>query len=215
MVVVSMFVEPESAIRLLQRNVRAVLNKNDLGIGTLYVSEGTLCWQEKDDVGFQIDYPSISLHAISKDASVYPEECIYVLIDARINLPGHAPPNIVENEESDEESEAEVSELIFVPENPSLLPGIYEAMKICQELNPDPEDVEDDDDHLYEDAMEENMDEYYEIEAEDLRAGGDTGVEELSHRMESNYLNSDFAHRNGSSNGDTEHEEEDQFEDAD
>ncbi|KAK9871573.1 hypothetical protein WA026_012954 [Henosepilachna vigintioctopunctata] len=214
MVIVTSFVQPESSIRLLQHSVRAVLDKKDLGKGTLYVSERNLCWQERDELGFQIDYHSISLHATSKDPNVYPEECIYILINSHICLPGYSPiQDETDDQDSDDESEPEISELILIPESPSLLSSIYEAIKICQELNPDPNDMDDDDDQIYEDA-EENMDEYYEIESEDCRAGGDAMMDDLAHRLEDNYLHSNNI-RNGTANGDGNCEDEDHFEDAD
>ncbi|OZC05461.1 Nucleotide-sensitive chloride conductance regulator, partial [Onchocerca flexuosa] len=33
--------------------------------------------------GFSLTYPSIILHAVSRDPNVFPEECIYVLADAK------------------------------------------------------------------------------------------------------------------------------------
>lgn len=39
MVIVNSFQHPESNIRCEQRNVRAILDKKDLGLGTLFVSE--------------------------------------------------------------------------------------------------------------------------------------------------------------------------------
>uniref|UniRef100_A0A0M3IPL2 Methylosome subunit pICln n=1 Tax=Ascaris lumbricoides TaxID=6252 RepID=A0A0M3IPL2_ASCLU len=35
--------------------------------------------------GFSLTYPSIILHAISRDDSVFPDECLYVLVDATKN----------------------------------------------------------------------------------------------------------------------------------
>lgn len=49
----------------------------------------TLCWQEKDNVGFSLGYQDISLHAISKDENVYHRECIYIMVDGRIYMPGN------------------------------------------------------------------------------------------------------------------------------
>lgn len=107
MVIFNSFRYPSSSIKHEQRNVRAILNKKDLGTGTLFVSErylfpltinvfiqvfcivfSTLCWQEKDSVGFSIPYQNISLHAISKDETVYPGECVYIMLDTLLYMPG-------------------------------------------------------------------------------------------------------------------------------
>lgn len=39
MVIITQFVHPESPVVLEQRNVRAILDQKDLGVGTLYISE--------------------------------------------------------------------------------------------------------------------------------------------------------------------------------
>lgn len=39
MVIINSFVYPESNILYQRRNVRAILDKNDLGIGQLFISE--------------------------------------------------------------------------------------------------------------------------------------------------------------------------------
>lgn len=39
MVIINSFVYPESNIRFQQRNVRVILDKKDLGLGQLYISE--------------------------------------------------------------------------------------------------------------------------------------------------------------------------------
>lgn len=107
MVISNSFRYPSSSIKHEQRNVRAILNKKDLGSGTLFVSEryvfslvlkvlikgfcivfSTLCWQEKDSIGFCVPYQNISLHAISKDESVYPGECVYIMLDTLLYMPG-------------------------------------------------------------------------------------------------------------------------------
>jgi hypothetical protein len=34
------------------------------------------------------EYPHISLHAISKDPSAFPQECLYLMLDSRLEEPG-------------------------------------------------------------------------------------------------------------------------------
>lgn len=58
------------------------------------------------------------------------------------------------NDDSDNESESEISELILVPEDKSALQRMYEAIRECQELHPDPADVSTDEDEAFEDMVE-------------------------------------------------------------
>lgn len=105
MVVLTSFVMPDTPVKCEQRNTRAILDKKDLGLGTLYISEKyanrnvkfvifhyliyrTVSWQEQMGRGFCLAYPHISLHAISTDTNVYPRECIYVMIDTHVEVPG-------------------------------------------------------------------------------------------------------------------------------
>ncbi|XP_050301267.1 methylosome subunit pICln-like [Anthonomus grandis grandis] len=210
MVIANCFRYPESNIKFEQRNIRAVLDKKDLGLGTLFVSERTLCWQEKDNAGFSVEYQDISLHAISKDENVYPKECIYLMLDGKLTMPGDASQNLNHNDEdddSDAESEHEVTELILVPsdENETAVSSIYDAIKVCQELNPDPEDMDEDDDNLYADAEDELEEEgHYVIQN---RGAGDADIDDISRRIEENsFGNGDYL-ENGN--------EDDEFQDAD
>lgn len=106
MIVLSEFKEPDSVIRHQQNATKAIMDKRDLGVGTLYVTErlkfslglnyffcllclfhfSCLSWQGPQ--GFSLDYPHISLHALSKDVNLYPTECLYVMIDRLVTLPG-------------------------------------------------------------------------------------------------------------------------------
>lgn len=178
-----------------------------MGLGTLFISENNLCWQEKDNIGFCIDYRNISLHAISKDENVYSRECIYIMVDGRIYMPGDEPQHLNDDNDEDVESEPEISELLLVPDeenSPSVL-TIYEAIKICQELNPDPDDMdeEDEEDDLYADAEDEMEEGHYVIHD---RADGDADINELSRRLEGNTVDINYI-QNGN--------EEDEFQDAD
>ncbi|XP_044754500.1 methylosome subunit pICln [Coccinella septempunctata] len=225
MVIVTSFLHPESPIRFAERNVRAFLNKKDLGNGTLYISERTLSWQSRDDKGFKVDYEDISLHATTKDPTIYSEECVYVLLDNRLSLPGlEQASNINEDAESssddEEKSESNVSELLFIPETSASIMAIYEAISVCQALNPDPQDIDDDEDHLYEDANEdhlyedadEDMEEFHETEEGDIHAGGDAAVDNLAHNLGQNNISDENYAICHNGNGDIEDEE---FEDAD
>jgi len=205
MVILNSFCYPESVIRYEERSVLSILDKKNLGLGTLFVSESTLCWQGSGDSGFSVGYQDISLHAISKDETVYPRECLYVMLDARLSMPGDEPQTL-NDEGSDTDTDSDITELIFVPseENTTSIASMYEAIKICQELNPDFEDMDDDDDdNLYADAEDEFEEGRYSIRD---RGAGDIDIDTLSRRLEENSVDANFI-QNGN--------EDDEFQDAD
>lgn len=50
-----------------------------------------LSWLENSGVGFSLDYPTISLHAVSRDLNAYPWEHLYVMVNARFEGKPHNP----------------------------------------------------------------------------------------------------------------------------
>lgn len=64
-----------------------------------------------------------------------------------------------DNDDSDNDTDSEVTELIFEPEDKTALQQMYDAIKECQELHPDPEDVSTDEDEAFEDMIDENYEE--------------------------------------------------------
>lgn len=84
-----------------------------------------------------------------------------------------------DDDDVDEESEPGTSELILVPSDLNSIHTIYNALNQCQLLNPDPEDVMDDEEeeNVYEDAEDEFVSDG---RLNDLAAGGDTGKVNLS-----------------------------------
>lgn len=49
-----------------------------------------LAWQNdtNSEIGFSIEYPHISLHALSRDPASFPFPCIYLMLDGFAELPG-------------------------------------------------------------------------------------------------------------------------------
>lgn len=196
MVIVTSFQEPESRILYQQQNTRAVLDKHDLGVGTIIVSERlgyvitifgkfqfsehfrTLCWKEQGTAGFSIEYPHISMHAITSDRNVYPTDCIFLMIDGHLALPNVPQPQQVDDEEdSDVDEDEQISELLFIPQDSNSIRLIYDALSECQVLNPDANDeIDDEDEYVYEDANEFNGS--AEEIGSDLGAGGDSGTKD-------------------------------------
>ncbi|XP_066477719.1 methylosome subunit pICln [Tiliqua scincoides] len=141
---------PSEGVRLRQPDTEAVLGGRGLGCGCLYVAESRLSWIENSGLGFSLDYPTISLHAISRDLNAYPWEHLYVLVNAKFEgeeskeTPmGEGEEEEEEEEENDDEAEP-ISEFRFVPSDKSALEAMFSAMCECQALHPDPEDEDSD-----------------------------------------------------------------------
>ncbi|KAM9032717.1 methylosome subunit pICln isoform X1 [Sarcophilus harrisii] len=141
---------PEDGLRQQQPDTEAVLDGKGLGTGTLYIAESRLSWLDGSGIGFSLDYPTISLHAVSRDLNAYPQEHLYVMVNARF---GEEEPKELketpmaegeDDEDSDEDIEP-IAEFRFVPSDKSALEALFAAMCECQALHPDPEDEDSDD----------------------------------------------------------------------
>ncbi|KAI0788060.1 regulator of volume decrease after cellular swelling-domain-containing protein [Fomes fomentarius] len=132
------FADIPPVLRHRQDNVSATLDPpldgfstEDAANGSLYVIESALVFLSVTGRGFQLDYPSITLHAISRAES---GPTIYCQLDEP-----SAP------EEEDEDATA-MRELVIVPKDPSSLEPIFESLSLCASLHPDPNDENDMDD---------------------------------------------------------------------
>ena len=66
MVVVSSLGPPEEGIHHKEENTTTYVNEKSLGKGTLYVSESRVSWVGDRGHQFSLEYPHISLHAVSR-----------------------------------------------------------------------------------------------------------------------------------------------------
>uniref|UniRef100_A0A8C1GSM4 Methylosome subunit pICln n=1 Tax=Cyprinus carpio TaxID=7962 RepID=A0A8C1GSM4_CYPCA len=149
MVVLKSLHAPSEGVRLQQADTTAVLDGKRLGSGsgTLFVAEAHLSWFDGSGMGFCLEYPSISLHAISRDLSTFPEEHLYVMVNAKLD--GEASSSrqrCSDDEESDDEDSGTITEIRFVPSDKAALEPMFSAMCDCQALHPDPDDADTDDD---------------------------------------------------------------------
>ncbi|XP_039519674.1 methylosome subunit pICln isoform X2 [Pimephales promelas] len=188
MVVLKSLPPPSEGVRLQQAETTAVLDGKRLGSGTLFVAEAHLSWFDGSGMGFCLEYPSISLHAISRDLSSFPEEHLYVMVNAKLDDEGDgeqqdkAPDDALEDDEesdSDSEDSQTITEIRFVPSDKAALEPMFSTMCECQALHPDPEDADTDDDDY-------EGEEYDVEEAEQEQGHGDvptfyTYEEGLSH----------------------------------
>jgi nucleotide-sensitive chloride channel 1A len=72
---------PTEGIRHKQTEIAAFVNENEFGVGTLYISESVVTWISNDGRGFSLPYPTISMHAISRDGRSFHMPCIYMVLD--------------------------------------------------------------------------------------------------------------------------------------
>nr|ACO12648.1 Methylosome subunit pICln [Lepeophtheirus salmonis] len=144
MVVLTSLGPPEEGVRHVESNTKVFFNSRGLGLGTLYISESRVSWVGEGN-GFSLEYPHIALHAVSKDLSAFPEECLYLMIDVRLmESEDPTPASSVDgddNDENDDQSSSGMTEVRFVPQDKSKLDTIFRVLSQCQSLHPDPEDV--------------------------------------------------------------------------
>uniref|UniRef100_A0A8C2WXS0 Methylosome subunit pICln n=1 Tax=Cyclopterus lumpus TaxID=8103 RepID=A0A8C2WXS0_CYCLU len=75
---------PTEGVRHEQAETTVVMDGQKLGCGTLYVAETRLSWFDGSGMGFSLEYPTIGLHAISRDVSAYPQEHLYVMVNGKL-----------------------------------------------------------------------------------------------------------------------------------
>uniref|UniRef100_A0A914ZMG6 Methylosome subunit pICln n=2 Tax=Parascaris univalens TaxID=6257 RepID=A0A914ZMG6_PARUN len=151
MIVLSNVVAPSDGIRISQHQTVAFIENERCGEGDLIISEGSVTWIcSQSHRGFSLTYPSIILHAVSRDDSVFPDECLYVLVDAtkndlNVESAGGVSHNgrhaeAIEDDGDDEEDKTSEVAIRFIPHDKSILPQLYQQMCECQALNPDEND---------------------------------------------------------------------------
>jgi nucleotide-sensitive chloride channel 1A len=118
--------------------------KYDQGPGTLYIlPDQVLWWTNEHSCGFSIYYPSIIMHAISRDTREFDRMCIYCQVEAEA-----IPQEYSENENAKEEEKEEltiVMEIRLAPRDCSRLDEIFNNMSECSALHPDQDEMSDDD----------------------------------------------------------------------
>ncbi|XP_072033894.1 methylosome subunit pICln-like [Amphiura filiformis] len=164
---------PVDGIRLQENNVNIYVEREDFGKGTLYIAESQVTWMNASGQGCIIPYPAISLHAVSRDLSAFPHQCLYLMIDGKLmgevqqvdrqgsegQSGGQGDGEQTEGTEEEEEAFGAVREIRFVAEKNENLGSMFDAMTDCQVLHPDPEDDDSDDGEEYDDAEEEEEEE--------------------------------------------------------
>ncbi|KAG7222057.1 hypothetical protein INR49_016756 [Caranx melampygus] len=148
---------PTEGVRHEQAETTAVMDGQRLGCGTLYVAETRLSWFDGSGMGFSLEYPTIGLHAISRDISAYPQEHLYVMVNGKLSDENEAEmaeraagdedeDNDSSSSGGDDADEGAITEIRFVPSDKAALEPMFSAMCECQALHPDPEDDDSDND---------------------------------------------------------------------
>jgi len=146
-------------VRHSEPNTATYVRNDCVGKGTLYIAESQLYWLSDGGEGFTLEYPKISVHAISKDTENFPDECLYLMLDVQ-----EAKVDLGDGDADSEDND----ELRFVPDDKTKLESMYRALSACQILHPDPSDGLSDDE-IEED--EEDADEEGEEPADDMNGG--------------------------------------------
>ncbi|XP_030838059.1 methylosome subunit pICln [Strongylocentrotus purpuratus] len=127
---------PQAPVRWQKEDTIAFVEKQDLSKGTLYIAESHVAWINPSGQGFNIPYRAITVHAISRDLSSFPHECLYLMIDSDVNN---------SDDGFEEEEGNEVREIRLVPQDKTMLQSMFEAMSQCQALHPDPDESDNSD----------------------------------------------------------------------
>ncbi|KAM6504302.1 Regulator of volume decrease after cellular swelling domain containing protein [Amanita muscaria] len=138
----------------------AGFSEQDGAHGTLHVLSSVLVFMSTTGRGFQIEYPSITLHAISRAGD---RPSLYCQLDeetdataeqlSHTNLNGIAAAEEGEEEEEQEDGEEKeeeqyesiMRELSIFPQNPQALEALFEALSQCASLHPDRDESDEED----------------------------------------------------------------------
>ncbi|GAQ85444.1 hypothetical protein KFL_002350190 [Klebsormidium nitens] len=134
-------------LRYSQPNVAIALGEGrQEEIGTLHITTRRLIWFSQSDQGrnYAVDFPSLILHAISRNPEAYPRPCIYTQIDSGVEKEEDSEEDVDGHSEGGITDLSSVSEMRLIPEDASVLDHLFSVMSECAELNPDPE-AEDED----------------------------------------------------------------------
>lgn len=122
--------EANESVRLVLDGVTATFGGafSRLGSGTLRVTTTRVVFHAgaKNDVGYIIQYPRISLHAVCRDDAAVPQPCLYCQVA------------LLPDANADASSDECVTEdVYFAPSAASDLEGLFAAVTACAELWPD------------------------------------------------------------------------------
>ncbi|KAH9958576.1 regulator of volume decrease after cellular swelling-domain-containing protein [Russula dissimulans] len=113
--------------------------------GTLYIIESVLAFQSSSTGrAFQIEYPSITLHATSRGDS---GPFVYCQLEEPLTIAAvaDAPPSATVDDGNGDDETLSMRELSITPQDSTSLEPIFEALSYCASLHPDPQESDDGD----------------------------------------------------------------------
>ncbi|XP_045200550.1 methylosome subunit pICln-like [Mercenaria mercenaria] len=167
---------PNSGIHHKQDNTKAFIDENDTGTGALYIAESQVTWLSSAGAGFCLEYPKICLHAISRDLSSFPHECLYLQVEGKLIEDDRGSNS---SSEGDDDDDMPTTEVRFVPDDKLALEAMFAALSQCQILHPDPEDPD------FDEQFDEREEGFYEGEegAEELTEQGQVTLQRLENML--------------------------------
>lgn len=203
---------PTEGMRHVQDETVAYVEDDSQGNGSLYITDNVVTWRNSSGQGFSLQYPSISLHAVSRDLNAFPHECLFLMVDGKLS--DDADPRQKSSDDEDEvvgpfEGDTATTEVRFVPADKGALDAMFNSMSDCQALHPDEQDTDSE-----ADDFEAN---YYEgMEGEDnLTPEGQRTLEHLENLLLNGQGQGDGQNRPNGNEENTNQMDEDQFADAD
>mmetsp|Transcript_120590 Transcript_120590/g.257531 ORF Transcript_120590/g.257531 Transcript_120590/m.257531 type:complete len:201 (+) Transcript_120590:68-670(+) len=120
-------------LRLSEAKTRLYAGSNLQGEGILHLTNRRIVWLGSPNtaIGYAFDYPFVTLHAVSRDKSAWPEPCLYCQLRSED-----------EENQGDDEEEPEIPEMRFVPADAGHLQNIFTVFSEMSALNPDPQDTQ-------------------------------------------------------------------------
>jgi len=117
-------------IRLSEQRVKLYAGQNLEGEGSLHLTTRQIVWLNSQNpaAGYAMDYPFVTMHAISRDKNAWPEHCLYCQLREE------------ERPETEDDEDADVPELRFVPADSASLQQMFMVFSEMSAMNPDPTD---------------------------------------------------------------------------
>lgn len=136
---------PTEGVRHVQDETVAYVEDDSQGNGSLYITDNVVTWRNSSGQGFSLQYPSISLHAVSRDLNAFPQECLFLMVDGKLS--DDADSRQKSSDDEDEvvgpfEGDTATTEVRFVPTDKGALDAMFNAMSDCQALHPDEQDTD-------------------------------------------------------------------------
>uniref|UniRef100_A0A7S2P5Q4 Chloride conductance regulatory protein ICln n=1 Tax=Zooxanthella nutricula TaxID=1333877 RepID=A0A7S2P5Q4_9DINO len=123
-------------IRLSEPRVKLFTGQDLQGEGVLHLTTCRIVWlnSQHPSASFAIDYPCVTLHAVSLDKESWPEPCLYCQLTTEET-----------DEHGGEDDEPDIPELRFVPADAGKLQEIFTVFSDMSALNPDAGDEQEED----------------------------------------------------------------------